>query len=208
MIAIVADLPPITQQNNPYARHAVEIVTEIDSPYKLTMRKNEFKDISAFNPYFSNPNLKKARVIEEKINNITLSGNSYFGNNENALTDFEINSMSLLLGSYKREISRLKSKNYPLSKVIENIFSAVSKKLYKLPFEKCAVEVNSDDSMKFTLSFSNDRLLMITKRSDFEDLGMSRDQVIYSFFINRKLISSDVTNLETFTKNFKGYISL
>ncbi|WP_209332330.1 hypothetical protein [Lunatimonas salinarum] len=172
------------------------------------MRKNEYWDIPAFNPYFSNPNLKKPPVIEEKINNITLLGNSYLGNNENALTDSEINSMSLLFGSYKREINRLRSKNYPLSKDIESMFSSVSKRLYKLPFEKCAVEINSDDSMKFTLSFSNDKLLMISKSSNFEDLGMSKDQVIYSFFINRKLISSDVTNLETFTKNFKGYLSL
>lgn len=207
-MAIVADLPPITQQNNPYARHAIEIVTQLDSPYKLTMRKNEYMEVPVSNPYFFNPNLKKARVIEERINNTTLLGNSDLRYNENVLSDSEINSMSLLFGSYKREVSRLKNKNYSISKISENIFSSVSRRLYKLPFEKCAVEISSDESMKFTLSFSNDRLLMITKSNNFEDMGMARDQVIYSFFINRKLIASDVTNLETFTKNFKGYISL
>src|SRR5690606_4099461 len=109
---------------------------------------------------------------------------------------------------YKREVKRLKSKNPKAIEISEHIFSFVSKKLYKLPFEKCAVEINSDESMKFTLSFSNDKLLMITKRNNFEDFGISKDQAIYSFFINRKLISSDVANLETFTENFKGYISL
>ena len=116
--------------------------------------------------------------------------------------------MSLLIGSYKKEVNRVKNKNNKAIEISEHIFSYVSKRLYKLPFQNCAVEISSDESMKFTLSFSNDRLLMITKSNNFEDLGIAKDQVIYSFFINRKLIASDVANLEIFTKNFKGYISL
>lgn len=205
---IVADLPQITQQYKPYAQPAIELVSEIIPSHKLTMRNNEYLGVIELNPHIFKTQKKKTETIQKSVNNLTFFGNLDIDNDENLLPLTEVTCMSLLRDSYKKEVNRLKNKNQKAIEVSEHIFSSVSKRLYKLPFEKCAVEINSDESMKFTLSFSNDKLLMITKSNNFEDLGMTRDQVIYSFFINRKLIASDVTNLETFTKNFKGYISL
>jgi hypothetical protein len=205
---IVAELPPITQEYKNYAHPDVEISSDMTSSHKLKMRSNEYLEFFDLNQQLFKTYLKKIQVIEKKANDLTFFGSLDVKNEDNTLTSSEVNSISLLIGSYKREVNRLKNKNQKVIEISEHIFYSVNRKLYKLPFEKCAVEINSDESMKFTLSFSNDRILMITKSNNFEILGISRDQVVYSFFINRKLISSDVTNLETFTKNFKGYISI
>lgn len=205
---IVADLPPITQQYLPKEKFAIEQVSENSSFHILTMGNSEYFDIPDLNPYRFHANLKKAQIIEKRISDMTFFGNLDIENYENTLTPSEVNSIGLLRGSYKREVNRLKNKANASIEFSDFIFSYVSKRLYRLPFQNSAVEINSDESMKFTLTFPNERLLMITKGNDYENLGIAKDQVIYSFFINRKLIASDVANLEVFIKNFKAYLSL
>jgi hypothetical protein len=202
---IVAELPPMTQQYKPYAKAAIEHVSVFDSFHNVTMRNNEYMQFIILHPLLIQNALKKEPAIEKRVNDATFISNWDITNQENSLSPSEVNSMSLLNGSYKKEILRLKNK---VSESSGHIFSQVSRKLYKLPFQNCAVEINSDESMKFTLSFANDRLLMVTKYNKPEEMNIGKDQIMYSFFINRKLIASDVANLEVFTKNFKGYISI
>jgi len=204
---IVADLPPMTQQYKPYAKAAIEQITVFDSFHNLTMRNNEYSQAILLQPLLIQNTYKKYQTIEKRVNDVTLINNWDITNQENSLSPSEVNSMSLLNGSYKKEILRTKkmSDSFEQSR---RTFSQVSRKLYKLPFQNCAVEINSDESMKFTLSFANDKLLMITRYNNPEKIGIDKNQIMYSFFINRKLIASDVANLEVFTKNFKGYISI
>lgn len=205
----VADMPIITQQYNLNTKPAIEQVCVLD-PHNFTMRNYDYEEIIASNPV---PSQKENNpiwhfVIDKSENEITLLGGRNFGIYNNFLTPHEVDSMSMLNGSYKNEIKRLSRKGFNSFEFSKDIFAFVSRKLYILPFQNCAVEINSDESMKFTLSFEADKLLMITKHKDPENMGIGRDEVIYSFFINRKLIASDVANLEVFTKNFKEYISL
>lgn len=204
---VVPDLP-MTQQYKPFAKAAIEHVSIFDSFQNLTMRNNEYMDVIMSNTLALQNTLRKPSPIERKINEMTFLGNWDITNQENKLSSLEVNSMSMLISSYKKEIQRVKDRFSSLLESSGHIFSHVSRKLYKLPFQNCAVEVSSDETMKFTLSFANDRLLMLTKHINPEKIGLSKDQIMYSFFINRKLIASDVTNLEVFTKNFKGYVSI
>lgn len=204
---IVADLPPMTQQYKPYAKAAIEQVTVMDSFHNLTMRNNEYSQAIFLQPLLIQNTYKKNQTIEKRVNDVTLINNWDITNQENSLSPSEVNSMSLLNGSYKKEILRTKKMSDAFEQS-RRTFSQVSRKLYKLPFQNCAVEINSDESMKFTLSFANDKLLMITSYNNPEKIGIDKSQIMYSFFINRKLIASDVANLEVFTKNFKGYISI
>lgn len=205
---IVADLPPMTQQYKPYSKAVNEQISLFDPFQNITMGSNEYLQVILLNSLLINNSFKKDLTIVRRVYDVTFISNWDHTNQENSLSTSEVNSMSLLIGSYKKEIFRLKkkvSKSFDPSGVI---FSQVSKKLYKLPFQNCAIEINSDESMKFTLSFANDKLLMITTYNKPEKLGIAKDQIMYSFFINRKLIASDVADLEVFTKNFKRYISI
>jgi len=205
---IVADLPPMTQQYKPFTKAAIEHVSGLGPFRNLTMRNNEYMEVVLLSSLAFQNTVRKASAIDKGMHDMTFLGNLNIANQENKLSSAEVNSMSMLIGSYKKEISRLKSKVPTQIEATGHIFSHVSRKLYKLPFQNCAVEVNSSDTMKFTLSFANDKLLMLTKHINPEKIGLAKDQIMYSFFINRKLIASDVANLEVFTKNFKGYISI
>lgn len=200
-------VPPMTQQYKPFAKTAIDPISVLDPFHNLTMRNNEYTEVMSNTPALRNT-LKKSPPIEKKNSEITFLGNWDVANQENKLSSIEVNSMSMLIGSYKKEIRRIKDRVPTLLESSAHVFSHVSRKLYKLPFQNCAVEINSDETIKFTLSFANDRLLMLTKHINADKVGLTKDQVMYSFFINRKLIASDVTNLEVFAKNFEGYVSI
>lgn len=119
----------------------------------------------------------------------------------------EINSFAILNFSYKKELKRLEKQSLVAENEIEKTFSHMRKYLSQLPIEHSAVEINSDETIKITLSFSNDKLLMLTKSIRDNEEKSNGDEVMYSYFINRKLIASDVTNFQYFTKGFKEYIS-
>lgn len=139
----------------------------------------------------------------DSYNSISEKPESY---EERVLSNTEINSMMLMMASYKKEYERAQRKNL-LPEETQKTYSHISKYLYKLPFINCAIEINHKGSIKFTLVFENDKVLMFRNKVKESDIEISENEIFYSYFINKNLISSDIANLETFTKNFKGYIT-
>lgn len=212
-MTIVADQSTLTQQYRPYLKPANDQASgHSTSTYILgdnfTIRNSEYVEIISSNPQLPQKETKNVQLIEIEVNEITFLGSLNTESYDNLLTASEVSSMSMLRASYKKEVKRLKGKSQNLIESSNHIFSLLSNHLFKLPFDNCSVEINSDESMKFTLSFTNNKLLMITKSNDFEELRDLKDQIIYSFFINRKLIASDVTTIGKFVKGFKEYISI
>lgn len=89
---------------------------------------------------------------------------------------------------------------------IKSVFNIISSKLITLPFEKCSVEITSDNFLKISLSFTNERMLILSKDFESEKL-LGSENILYSFFINRTLISADDISLNLFSENFKKYIN-
>jgi hypothetical protein len=93
-----------------------------------------------------------------------------------------------------------------------NLISEVSNKIFKyiaeLDFETGTVEITNSNSIKFTLLFPDNRLLLITKSIFPEKFDFNTDEVIFSFFINRKLVASDVSEIPVLTKGFKEYLAM
>jgi len=146
-------------------------------------------------------------ILKEPDNQVTRLGDWDEEDNEFKLSKNEINSRVILTSSYKNELKRVKKQKLNPDQ-FNRYFSYMCKKLSNLPIENSAVELISDDSIKITLSFLDEKLLMLTKyKVDGDRENNFNDDITYSFFINRKLISADVTNFETFTKNFKEYIT-
>jgi len=138
------------------------------------------------------------KIIENEVE-VENENNSLYAN------EININSFALLNYSYKKEFKRVEKKYQPVENSIIKTFSHVRKYLSILPIERCAVEINSDNTIKVTLSFLDNKLLMLTKSINDEE--NHDDEVMYSYFINRKLIASDVANFKKFTEGFKEYIS-
>jgi len=146
-------------------------------------------------------------ILKESDHQVTTLGDWDEEDNEFKLSNNEINSRVVLTSSYKNELKRVKKKQNLNSDKFNRYFSYMCKKLSNLPIQNSAVELISDDSIKITLAFLDEKLLMLTKYMVDDDRENNFNDITYSFFINRKLISADVTNFETFTKNFKEYIT-
>lgn len=184
-----------------------EMVIKENSLLNQTTMLSEYWDhYVLLNPHNNLKNQKKLRE-EKDVDHITvvMLGDSY--EEENQLSIDEINSIALLNSSFKNELKRAKNIQNFSSVKFNQYFYYMSKKLSTLPIDNSAVELTSDESIKFTLSFEGDKLLMITKYLPNDDGDNLNGDITYSFFINRKLISSDVTKFETFTKNFKEYLT-
>jgi hypothetical protein len=87
-------------------------------------------------------------------------------------------------------------------------FSKMSTLLSEIKFEGHHLEIVESKSIKITLSFPDKKILMVSMFLNNDEAGLDNDEIVFSFFINRKLIASDVSKLPSFVKNFKEYLSL
>jgi hypothetical protein len=97
---VLADLPPMTQQYKPYAKAAIEQIAVFDSFNNMTMRNNEYLEVIMRNPLLIQNTIKRDAKIVRRFNEVTFISNWDFTNQENNLSPSEVNSMSLLNGSY------------------------------------------------------------------------------------------------------------
>jgi len=84
----------------------------------------------------------------------------------------------------------------------------VKSELSILSFNDVAVEFSMNESVHFTFSFGNDRILMIDKFIYPSVHDLKDDQIFYSYFINKNLISSNVVEISDFVKKFQAYITM
>lgn len=90
---------------------------------------------------------------------------------------------------------------------INSLFQRLAFSLAELPFEKSSVEITSSKSIKFSMAFTDDILLIISK--PFENLeDVSEDEVIFSVFKNRKMITSNVSKPTEVVEGFKRFLSI
>ncbi|WP_264552761.1 hypothetical protein [Flavobacterium sp. N2038] len=99
-----------------------------------------------------------------------------------------------------------------LSSINKEIFadslSKLQNDLAHLSFNDIAVEFVDNESIHFALNFDGEKLLMIDKFINPALHGLNENQIFYSFFINRNLISSNVVEISDFVKKFQSYITL
>ena len=157
--------------------------------------------------YFSNEmiylNFKKsnnyiqvsAEYIDQDLSNQTetkiIKLPFYFNENKNKLNNLYQNIISKN-GFSKDKIETIE-KNYIL----------LSDNISELNFNDIHLEITKSDLIKFTTVFDDNKILIISK-----DLSDNDTDIIYSYFINRQLIASDVTEIKHFTEKFKEYLYL
>jgi hypothetical protein len=128
---------------------------------------------------------------------LTESLPSYFESNLQGIKD-----------SFSKELSMKKESIKTSLNLITETFDRISKFISELNFEFGNVEIINSDYLKFTLLFPEKKLLLITKSIFPDRMDFGSDEVIFSFFINRKLVASDVSEFPILTKGFKKYFAM
>ena len=92
---------------------------------------------------------------------------------------------------------------------LENIkkeFNRLAAELHELPFKNLDVEITNLNSLRISLIFENNLLLVISKPLE-SIIDMDQNQVLFSLFQNRQMIASNVSNPFNLVESFKKYIS-
>ena len=86
-------------------------------------------------------------------------------------------------------------------------FELIANELCTLPFTDSLIEIVPFQSIKFTLLFESGKMIMVSKSIEELEGQPSADIVVFSFFINRALIVSDVSEIKVLAKGLKEYLS-
>ncbi len=129
--------------------------------------------------------------ISQQIETIIVDLPIYYNENKQKLNILYQNILS------KKEFSTVEVEN------IEKNFLLLSDNISELNFNDIHLEITKSDIIKFTAVFDINKILILSK--DVSDVDTD---IIYSYFINRQLIASDVADIPLFTKKFKEYLSL
>lgn len=89
----------------------------------------------------------------------------------------------------------------------DDLFLQVALPIAELPFSKSAVEITSSDSIKISMTFANNLLVIVSKPFEVLD-NVSKDDIIFSLFRNRKMIASNVSKTTDFVEGFKRFLLL
>jgi hypothetical protein len=86
-------------------------------------------------------------------------------------------------------------------------FYAVANKIAMINFKNIIVELNPSNSVKFTMNFTGNTILMVTKSFN-EYPEIDNNNLVISIFESKKLIYSDIKNPEELVKGINRYISI
>jgi hypothetical protein len=140
--------------------------------------------------------------------NISIAGNNL--TNEHRIKQYSLPSyynknLRILLTSFNKEIDRYKQ--HPNIQKIKKKFDEASLLLSELPFENASVEVSHLESIRFTLQFRGNKLLLVSQTmNSIEDLR--ENEVIFSFFVNKELLISNAATITTLVEGFQELLTL
>lgn len=124
------------------------------------------------------------------------------------LASYYAENIKKLRASYEKEIQSRSSLHDLDKNDIYPIFKSVRVSIAELDFTKCSVEITSDAKVKFCLLFPDDKMLMVTKPVYPTDYELNDKQVFFSFFVNRKLVVSNVSELQELVDRFNDFFSM
>ena len=183
---MIADLPPA--QISPLISHTQWEFYVDNAP--LSSNKQ---------PYFDFNGLDTLEFIgdEEVLTPLNLEKEflpEYFQHNKQILTE-----------SFLKESKKYSSYIAGRESLANEVFNNLSNYIAELKYDSSYVELTDSNTLKLILSFPDNKIVMISQSLISDE---PNEEVIYSFFINRELIASDVATLQYFTQNFKKYLSL
>jgi len=117
------------------------------------------------------------------------------------------NNFSLLNSAFNEEYNKYSHYISVSKEIAKEKFSETASLLSELPFENASVELTKSNSLKYSLLFANDKLLLVTKPlSPIEELY--DNEIVFSFFVNRELLLSNAATTSNFVEGFKEFLSM
>ena len=89
------------------------------------------------------------------------------------------------------------------TELVDNCFNLISNSISELNFYDIHLEITKANLIKITTLYDDNKILIMSK-----EVSESDTDIIYSYFINKQLIASDVAEIKEFTEKFKKYLSL
>lgn len=118
---------------------------------------------------------------------------------------FQDNMLALTI-AFSKEL--IKPNKFTCSNLeLGRIFVKAAKFISQLEFQKGTVEITPSNSIKFSLLFEGDRLLVITKPIETLE-GLEDDEILFSYFVNRDLILSNAASISEFVDGFKESLTV
>ena len=169
----------------------------------FTMKANYVLDSNDCNNFFSGLNHYKhdcLDVVEDRFfdtRQTNIHGDflpSYFESN------FEI-----LQQSYMKEYAKYGHHLTVSAIEAKSIFNELSILFAEFPFEKAIVELTLNNSFKFSFEF-HDKLLIVNKPI-FKLVDVGENEIIFSLFINKEFVASNVSKPKPFVEGFKKFLA-
>src|SRR5688572_22962145 len=122
------------------------------------------------------------------------------------LPNYYLDNQKILFEKLQKELKGKKINFENAHLIIEN-FNLLNRYVAELPFEKCSIELTKSNSIKISLSFANNILLIISKPLELIK-EVSKNDIIFSVFNKRELIATNVENISDFFYGFKKFLNL
>lgn len=127
---------------------------------------------------------------------------------QNKLPEYFNDNLNTLKEIFYREYEKIHQKLTLSKEIVFNKFENISKYIAQLEFSHGTVELTSSHKIKFTLLFTDNKVLMVTKYLNPEDFDLSEEDIVFSLFDNKNLIASDVSEISYFISGFKKYLAM
>jgi hypothetical protein len=120
------------------------------------------------------------------------------------LPDYYNKNQKILKTSFDKELMKF-NKDY--KDIAITTFNQTSPRISELQFKKGVLEVTQSQSIKYTLIFDSNLVLMLSK--PFKELeSVRKNEIIFSVFRNKELILSNVSEISTFIEGFKKFLTV
>ena len=143
-------------------------------------------------------------LISSSTNDITWQN----GIKKFILPSYHSKNMKVLETAFDTEIKKYSNYLITDKNNIKIIFKKTAAVIAELPFKNGTIEIIKGNGFKFHLVFPNNYLLMISKSFENVNSTLNKNEIIFSLFINRQLIASNTSELETFKEGFKKFLSM
>jgi hypothetical protein len=127
---------------------------------------------------------------------------------EKALPHYFTKNLNKLQAAYNNELIRYVEYLPIEEKKAKSMFNELVNEIAELPFKDGTVEFTNGKGFKFTLSFPKNKLLMISRSIKENEIELNSKSVIFSLFINREFIASDVSHIEKFKDGINKLLSV
>lgn len=152
--------------------------------------------------YLENKGSGSIEILEKK-NSLT-NLNSKVASETNYLIQSQIENIVVISNTFNFEKERLAKKGVAISAKAFNVFDTLKNLLNDLPIEKCGIEL-MEEKVKVTVTLPDNKMIMVSKPIDAAKKGYDEDEIMTSFFLNKRMINSNVAKIETFKQSFDEF---